>query len=236
MTAFTLVVALLATQTDPAAAQPPPPPPPVEAPAAAPAPMPDASAPVPLDAAPESGAEGAPKPTRVHVTLRTEAKDAVLYDVTRLAALCRAPCGAWLNTDAEHPYQVRAAGFENSSTFTFGDLQGEVVVNFTPRTEPLHTIGKVLTIIGGIGVGGGVVAAVVWLVVVGLMNLFGAMFSGLAGRSFSGAIGGFEVLYAAAIAAGAGAAFLTPGIILMVKGRERLSVDVATGSATALRP
>jgi hypothetical protein len=237
MTTITLVVALLAAQAETPVAEPSPPPsPPMVAPLPAAAPVPAAGAPVPLGSAAESEIEAGPKQARVRVTLLTEVKDAELYDVTRLATLCRAPCGQWLETDPEHPYQVRAAGVPDSANFTFQELQGEVEIKFTPRIEPLFGLGKAFTIIGAIGVAGGALAAIGWLIVIGVFNLLGALFSGLAGGGFSGAVGGFEVLYVAAIAAGAGAAFLTPGIIMMIKGRERLSVDVATGSATPLRP
>lgn len=196
----------------------PPPPPPTDA------------APVPLEQAPrapvardENGVPLYPQhPARVRVRLTAEAPGAELYDVVALMTMCRAPCGVWLDTDETRRYQVRAPGVTASSEFGLNELSGEVAIHFKHRSDVARGLGLASTIVGAVGVVGGAVLAVGWLVVIGLVNLFTL---GFGGRGF---VGGFEVLYVAALAAGVGGAFLTPGLILLLgAGRERLSIDAA---------
>jgi hypothetical protein len=228
-----MVVALLMVVLSQSEPLPPPPPPPqVDA------------APVDLGPAPAMPGEVPPlpavrdengvrlvaeHPSRVRVSLTAEAPNAELYDVAALMTLCRAPCGVWLNTDETRRYKVRAPGVTESAEFALNDFSGEVTVNFKHRNDVARGLGLASTIVGAVGIIGGAVIAVGWLIVIGLINLFVAAFG-----SSTGVVGGFEFLYVAALAAGVGSAFLTPGLILMLGlGRERL--DIHEGPPQPLR-
>jgi hypothetical protein len=204
---------------------PPPPPPPLPLPSGA---APEAYAPTPPPVRDENGvALLAQHPSRVRVSLTAEAPNAELYDVAALMTLCRAPCGVWLNTDETRRYQVKAPGVTESSEFSLNEFSGEVSIYFKHRNDVARALGLTATIIGGVGVIGGAALALGWLVVMGLVNLFTFAFGG------RGYLGAFEFLYAAAIAALGGGAFLTPGLVLMLGiGRQRL--DITQGPSTPL--
>ena len=220
MTAL-LLMALLA-QTEPL---PPPPPPPAPA-DSAPEPY---VAPLPPVRDENGVAMIATHPARVRVSLTAEAPGAELYDVSALMSLCRAPCGVWLNTDETRRYQIRAPGVTESSEFSLNDFNGDVSIHFVHRNNVARALGLVGTIVGGVGLIAGAALALGWLVVIGLLNLFSV---GLGGRGY---IGAFEILYVAAIAAGIGGAFLTPGLILML-GIGRQKLDIREGPPPAFAP
>lgn len=194
---------------------PPPPPPPQAAPQEA---APETYLPPVRD---ENGvAMIAQHPSRVRVSLTAKAANAELYDVAALMTLCRAPCGIWLNTDETRRYQVKAPGVTESSEFTLNDFSGDVSIHFEHRNDVARALGLTATIIGGVGVIGGAALALGWLIVIGIVNLFTFAFGG------RGYVGAFEILYAAAIAALGGGAFLTPGLILMLGiGRQKLDIN-----------
>ncbi|MBL8957078.1 MAG: hypothetical protein JNK82_40265 [Myxococcaceae bacterium] len=202
-----------------AAGQPltPPPPPP-------PTPPPVVDAPPMVEAQPSAEPlPGVPQRTRVHVTLLGVPAGSELYDVARTRSLCRAPCGIWLETDVERTYQVVGEGVSPSTEFRFADFKPDaaVEVGYVPRDDGLFAIGLALTIFGGAGLAIAVVSAVIWLVVIGFINLFVFAFGG------TGFIGLFEFLYVAAVAAPVGAPALGVGIPLLIKSRARLDVHEA---------
>jgi len=188
---------------------PPPPPPPLVPAPLVPAPPP---AETPLAETPR-----VPQVPRVYVSLLKVPQDTDLYDVTRGVRLCRAPCGVWLDSDADHKYQLQG-DFRPSSDFSLQDFTPGVAVgiDFVPRDDGLFAMGLAFTIVGGVGIVAGLVSAVAWL----YLNLILALFGGRGGFLF-------EMLYFAAAAVGVGIPGVAVGVPLLIKSRSVLDVREA---------
>ncbi len=196
----TLIAALLLA----AELTPPPPPPPL--------PPPLTEAPPPL---PEEPLQ--PQTTRVYLRLADVPEGTEVYDVTRAVSVCRAPCGIWLDSNADHRYQVQADGSAPSSEFALNEFRPGtgVDVDFVPRDGALFGIGLALTIFGGVGVVVALASTVIWLYITLIVALFG------------GSPVLFEFLYVAAASVAIGAPGLAVGLPLLIKSRSRLDVHEA---------